>query len=161
MLNYHLKIKSNKGGVFKMNFVTFIKYFTFVFLLSIVLILVSVILCVINRSKFSTANIALLITFGIFASIIFGLLGAITASEKIISFKVKNKLQAIQLISTSLDKAGYKKEFQEDNQLIFNTKPYTEWFYGKVYIKTSDETIEIKSSKWIIKKYLSNLELET
>ena len=152
MLNYHLKIQSNKGGVFKMSFVTFIKYFTFVFLLSMVLVLVSVILSVINHSKFSTANIALLITFCIFASITLGLFGTITASEKMISFKVKNKLQAIQLISTSLNKAGYVKELQEDNQLIFNTKPYVEWFYGKVYITTSEETIEIKSSKWIIKK---------
>ena len=87
-----------------MSFVTFIKYFTFVFLLSMVLVLVSVILSVINHSKFSTANIALLITFCIFASITLGLFGTITASEKMISFKVKNKLQAIQLISTSLKK---------------------------------------------------------
>ncbi len=92
----------------------------------------------------------------LFYSLIMGFFGSLYASPLTISIEPKNIDNTLQNISSSLKKAKYEKIESSNQQIVFSTNKFSEWFYGKVFININNDRITISASRYLIDKYLKN-----
>ena len=70
---------------------------------------------------------------------------------------INNTSHTIENIGNELDRYKYRKFKETNNEIVFCSSKYHEWFYGKIYIQNHGDKITITVAKCIINKYFSNI----
>lgn len=133
----------------------FIKFFLFSISITAALgIFLSIILKLLQL-EIPLLSINLYIGFCLFYGVGMGLFGHFYAKNTIAY--INNTTLTLQDIGAMLDSTKYRKFKEADNDIVFCSNKYRQWFYGKIYIQKNEEVITINASRCIINKYFSNI----
>ena len=141
--------------------VTFKKFFIFTFCTSFILVvIIGIGLFFATKSEDLLQSFIVLFVACLIASLFFGIVGSYLAASKNITYNVEDENLAVNLISKTLNKAGYSDKEEKSGELIFTPQPHIEKFYGKVYIKIHDKTVEVRAPRILVIKYLNRVKVQ-
>lgn len=133
----------------------FIRFFLFSITILVIGGLFIFIFANISHLEIYPLYITLYIGFCLYCGIGIGVFGHIYAKNTIIY--INNTNNTIEDIGNKLDKYKYRKFKETNNEIVFCSSKYREWFYGKIYIQDHGNKITIAAAKCIINKYFSNI----
>lgn len=130
---------------------TFIRFFLFVTASTAVLGIFLFIFSKLFQLQTPLLYVLLYIGFCLYSGIGMGLFGHVYAKNTTIT--INNASNTIQNIGEMLDSSKYLKFKETNNEIVFCSTKYHEWFYGKIYIQNYEDKITINAAKCIINEY--------
>jgi hypothetical protein len=93
-----------------------------------------------------------------------GCIGSYLSKQQTVVYNIKNDSIAIDMITKTLNKSGYNcsndiKDHYE-GEIVYSSKTQSAGFYGKVFVTTYQDTIEVKAPRILFIKYLNKLKIE-
>ena len=129
----------------------FIRFFLFITASTAVLGIFLFIVSKLLQLQTPLLYVILYIGFCLYSGVGMGLFGHIYAKNTTITLNNANSY--IQNIGNMLDSSKYMKFKETNNEIVFCSNKYNEWFYGKIYIENHGDNITINAAKCIIDKY--------
>ena len=134
----------------------FIRFFLFITALTAVLGIFLFIVSKLLQLETPLLYVILYIGFCLYSGVGMGLFGHIYAKNTTIT--INNANYTIQNIGNMLDSSKYTKFRETNNEIVFCSNKYNEWFYGEIYIKNHEDKITINAAKCIINKYFIKID---